>query len=428
MTATGVAFWQWRVARAEQARAEQRFGEVRRLANAVIFKIQEAVAPLPGSTPVRRLIVDEAIGYLERLDAESGDDPTLRIELAGAHRQIGNILGLVGSANLGDREGALKQFNRARELMRPLLAGTPPFEAVLAYVDASIASGTIHASAGRTAEGLARAREAIEVINAYRQRRPDETRAAELQARCYFNLAIRVPSNEAIPVWIQTLDYYEKLLSLRPDDFNTQRNVALVGKYLGAIYERTDQKLALQHYTRSLELDQKRLAASPEDQRVWFDAAISFSNVASILDVVGDHAGAEPLFMRSLELRERLTKLDPKNVAATDRLGYLLARLGRFYLPRDPERSRDFSRRSLDVLQPLVEQTGDHSLHQQFARGWYQIALAEQKLNSPTRACDAFRRADGYFKLIRPSLRPVDDGALVANADRTAQEVSACGR
>ena len=37
-----------------------------------MFKIHDAVAPLAGSTPVRRAIVDEALSYLERLEREAG--------------------------------------------------------------------------------------------------------------------------------------------------------------------------------------------------------------------------------------------------------------------------------------------------------------------------------------------------------------------
>ena len=64
LAASGVAFWQRQVAMRAQARAEQRFREVRQLANALIFKIHDAVLPLAGSTPVRRTIVNEAIAYL----------------------------------------------------------------------------------------------------------------------------------------------------------------------------------------------------------------------------------------------------------------------------------------------------------------------------------------------------------------------------
>ena len=121
VTTSAIALWQRNVARREQALAEQRFREVRQLANALIFKVHDAVAPLAGSTPVRRTIVDEALVYLERLERESGsNDVTLRLELAAAYRQIGGILGDPQRANLGDRDGALRQYERARAIILPL--------------------------------------------------------------------------------------------------------------------------------------------------------------------------------------------------------------------------------------------------------------------------------------------------------------------
>ena len=92
----------------------------RQLANALVFKIHDAVAPLAGSTPVRQTIVNEALAYLERLEAESGGDESLQLELSRAYRQIGFIQGNIGSANLGNRSEALKQFEKARRLGLPL--------------------------------------------------------------------------------------------------------------------------------------------------------------------------------------------------------------------------------------------------------------------------------------------------------------------
>ena len=49
--------WQALAARRERARAEQRFEDVRQLANAALLDIHEAIRDLPGSTPARRLLV-----------------------------------------------------------------------------------------------------------------------------------------------------------------------------------------------------------------------------------------------------------------------------------------------------------------------------------------------------------------------------------
>ena len=66
----GIA-WQARVARTERARAEQRFNDVRSLANAFLFDMHDAVKKLAGSTPARRLIVQKGIEYLDKLAADA---------------------------------------------------------------------------------------------------------------------------------------------------------------------------------------------------------------------------------------------------------------------------------------------------------------------------------------------------------------------
>lgn len=70
-----VAVWQARVATIQRERADRRFNDVRQLANALIFTLHDAVAPLPGSTPVRQQIVSEGLKYLERLTPDSVGDP-----------------------------------------------------------------------------------------------------------------------------------------------------------------------------------------------------------------------------------------------------------------------------------------------------------------------------------------------------------------
>ena len=53
-------------------RAEQRFQEVRGLANSVLFELHDAIVPLPGSTQARELLVKRAQRYLDSLASESG--------------------------------------------------------------------------------------------------------------------------------------------------------------------------------------------------------------------------------------------------------------------------------------------------------------------------------------------------------------------
>jgi non-specific serine/threonine protein kinase/serine/threonine-protein kinase len=115
----GIAAWQAnvaaeqaRVARAERAKAEQRFNQVRELARSVMFDYYDAIVPLPGSTAVRERIVRDALRYLDNLSQEAGDDASLLAELAEAYWRVASLQG-----------GGVSR-NRTPRLSRRQISGT----------------------------------------------------------------------------------------------------------------------------------------------------------------------------------------------------------------------------------------------------------------------------------------------------------------
>ena len=112
--------WQWHVANRERLRAEQRFQEVRGLANAVLFELHDAIVPLPGSTHARELLIKRAKQYLDSLASESSEDDSLQHERAMAYERIGDVLGLPSQPNLGQSAEALASYHKALEIERQL--------------------------------------------------------------------------------------------------------------------------------------------------------------------------------------------------------------------------------------------------------------------------------------------------------------------
>jgi non-specific serine/threonine protein kinase/serine/threonine-protein kinase len=112
-----------RIAAASQRRAEQRFNDVRKLANSLMFEIDDSIRDLPGSTSARRLIVTRAQEYLDSLSQQSKDDVSLQKELAAAYERVGDVLGYPYGANLGDKDGALQNYRKALAIRESLGAG-----------------------------------------------------------------------------------------------------------------------------------------------------------------------------------------------------------------------------------------------------------------------------------------------------------------
>lgn len=114
----GVAGISWQYLRAERQRvlAEKRFGEVRQLANNVVFKYHDEIANLQGATKVRETLITDALQYLDGLAQESGDDISLAVELGQAYLRIGNIQGGSYQGNTGNTAAAIESYRKALTL------------------------------------------------------------------------------------------------------------------------------------------------------------------------------------------------------------------------------------------------------------------------------------------------------------------------
>jgi hypothetical protein len=69
---------------AQYRAAQQRFAEVRSIANSFLFEVYDSLADQPGATQARMLLARRAQQYLDELARDRSSDPALRRELAGA--------------------------------------------------------------------------------------------------------------------------------------------------------------------------------------------------------------------------------------------------------------------------------------------------------------------------------------------------------
>ena len=110
-----------RIAAENGRRAEQRFQDVRKLANSLMFEIHDAIDGLPGSTAARKLIVQRSLEYLDRLSQESSGDISLQRELASAYERIGLAQGDPDRTNLGDIAGAQESLAKALSIRQKIV-------------------------------------------------------------------------------------------------------------------------------------------------------------------------------------------------------------------------------------------------------------------------------------------------------------------
>jgi eukaryotic-like serine/threonine-protein kinase len=123
----GGTLWQAHIARQERGNAEQRFNDVRQLANYLLFDLYDSVGKVPGTMPVQAEMAGRTLEYLDRLSAIRSSDPALRLELARGYLRLGTILGakLGLGDNLGNNAKALELEHKALGIIEPLARERP---------------------------------------------------------------------------------------------------------------------------------------------------------------------------------------------------------------------------------------------------------------------------------------------------------------
>lgn len=109
---------------AERARtaAETRFAELRSLARFMIFDLNGMLEQVPGATPARAALSTQAQGYLDTLADASGGDPALLAETAAGLMRLAEVQGVPSRPNLGQRDEAAANLDRARAMLDGLIA------------------------------------------------------------------------------------------------------------------------------------------------------------------------------------------------------------------------------------------------------------------------------------------------------------------
>ena len=302
----------------QRKRAERRFNDVRQLAHSVVFDYHDAIADLPGSTPVRQRLVKDALKYLDSLASEASNDQTLQRELATAYRKIGDVQGNSNMANLGDTTGALISYRKSLAIRQALVAAAP--------------------KDGDRQSELAESYERIGDI----LRTAGDLRQADQN----YGQAIRL---------------LESLPGPAHDDRPQQRRLAELFYRVGNLkgYPRTanlgDINGAVEYYQKALAILEPLSAAAPNDMDLRIDLQESNRSLANLLGSQNNLSGAETHARKAVSISQDLVNRDLNSARslralteATDALARLLMRQG------SVDQAAEVCRQSIDSAQAAV--------------------------------------------------------------------------
>ncbi len=357
--------------------AQQRFNDVRSLANSLIFDVHDSIKDLPGSTPAKKIIVDRALRYLHNLAQESGGDVGLQRELASAYERLGSVQGDYLENNLGDAQGTLASYKKALEIRRQIDAGSKDWNDRLA-----LAVGYRLVAHQLWANGDPRgAREpiqrAIAISEALNLAQPGIKPVID-EVGFEYEVSGRIgypgdPSakQKILADYRRGMDLGEIAIRLAPDDIRTLHNLAMGAGDVGTILEGFDAREALKYYQKEMEID-SQITQRSNDPRYWRSLAIDYGSIASVYDDLGDYPHALENNKKDLEIYQTLVGKDPNNVLLQQGLSisYMntassASRAGNIAL------ALDNSNRSLEIMRKLVANAPEKA----FQRGIFAAML-----------------------------------------------------
>ncbi|HTC17232.1 MAG TPA: serine/threonine-protein kinase [Steroidobacteraceae bacterium] len=431
-----------RLARWQEARAEHRFNDVRRLANTLIFDIHDSIRNLPGAGPSRHLLINTALKYLDILSHEAGGDLALQQELAAAYFRLGDIQGDF-SASENDYAGALNSYRRALALLQASIAADPRDKSTreqLFRIENKLSD--LEWSMGDGSATLTLAQQALADANLL------AGAGSDIRGRFLASVADADYSNKlfcirgdvvtALRHLGSVASQFEALWSGGAKDRATSRTLSVVYSRTAALWlheHNYDEALAqTQNARRVLE---GALAAAPEDADLRLEEAEAEHNAAGALVGLSRLPEAAALEQSALGIVQNLAASDRKVPDYQGFVGMGLTRLGEIAVHQgQPSRAIDLLREASQVSDAALHAGTMHPyIRHENARAAALLgsALAMRAADahqSPSQrqldwraACESYRRALNSFQALRSIwFEAIDEAA------QTSDALERCGR
>lgn len=439
-----VALRQAHIAEEQRALAERRFNDIRAVSHDLIFDVHDSIQYLAGATPARKLIVQDALRYLNALTKEGNVSMELQNEIATAYEKIGDAQGGTGRANLGDTAGALESYSKAISIRKAILESHPSDNSARDGLARSYKSlGEILQDMGRFQEALKYHQAHLDLSKQLAAASPADTRAQSRLAASYDGMgdiqASLTRLDDSLISYEAGSFIYKSLSAAHPDQERYRSNWALERKKIGGVYEAKGKlDRALQEYRSALLIDAQLAKTHPQDASAQRDVSIDHSNLGDAILKSGDPAHAIQEYRQALAIDTQLANADPKDASARYYLVYDGYRLGDAQLKNeDPQAALASYRTAAQRAEQNASSDPENALmRSELARVYSKLARAhfDSVTHTESPAPEKKARLSAARTWYRKSLaiwldlrgRGALQGADTHEPDRVADELSQC--
>jgi tetratricopeptide (TPR) repeat protein len=397
------AEWNQTEADRQRDRAEAGLRQANQIVEDFFTRIsEERLLNVPGLTPLRKELLEAALGYYQQFLRERGDDPTVKAELAATHYRVARI-----SSAIQNPSQALASLGEACRLLDEVIAKDPQNPAArVQLAQAHSLRGTLQGRSDppRAFESYAEARQILETLL---EQAPAETSARRSLANILVEIGLLrerlAQSDEQLQVAKQS---YEAALAIRqdlssqnPGSLELQSELARA-LYSLAIVERkrgnTDRAVQLHHQALSI---QEPLAKNhPNHRRI-----MEFRQVlADIHNSIGflhhtrrQRDEAVHAYRQARDTFEQLARDYPAITYFQNGLARTYINMAmQFQLKGEMEDVVPALTKACEIRQRLLEQQpGDIPLNSAAGSAFNALGLAYLRLEQHSKAMAAFQRA-----------------------------------
>jgi serine/threonine-protein kinase len=426
LTAATIGF---REARLAQAQAEQRFGEVRSLAKTLLFDVYDEVNAVPGSTKARETLAATAQTYLDTLSRDPQAPFDVRLEAGQGYARLADVMGGVGGGNLGQREEALANYERADAILTALHEEAPANQKVaLALADLRYArSNTMVHLTDDYERGVEFAR-SIEPILKRGCPRGDPCTLARAKASLAEGQSQYWAENfeAALAAFDRAIALLDGLGNSAKREAESTRLAAQAYRLKGdARYYLGDAPGSIEDYDVAVELLETGIARGLDTPDMARDLAIVQWTRGGSLDEVGRVAEAIAALEQSSAIMQRQVDADPEDAGSLRLLavmegqrGLTLSSAGRMREAIAAASESLAIRRSLSRLQP-----DQHGFYRDVAIQLNGLGEIHQRAGQRAEACRWFRETIAQFDRLdqRWGMSDFDRNDTYARAVKGAQ-------
>jgi tetratricopeptide (TPR) repeat protein len=318
----GTALWQARAARHQGELAERRFELARRVADSLLYEVNDQIQDLAGSSKARELLLRRSLEYLDALSKEASANPMLQRDMANAYRRAAALQGISGVSNLGNPGAARESLRKSLALLERARASDPL--SVDIRRDLASTHQEFVALGGDGAEMMKHAQTALSLVEELRRERPADPALLAGLPIAEFSMA---RSLAALSRDSDAIGYYRRALS--HSSASLPENIALNHKFLGALLIKTGAlDDALKEYAAAAVLDEERVRSNPSNGRAKLDLSYDYADSGLILLRLKRAPVAVEQYRRARELRAAMAATDPRDARAAVALVSVDWRLG----------------------------------------------------------------------------------------------------